>query len=66
MTKIERLALATCRDVGLHVLEIEHRGKHNAVVCREGRIFCSASPSDGRRYLHNLKQTAKKLLAAAA
>jgi hypothetical protein len=62
-TKIERLAIAACREVGLDVIGIEQRGKHPAVVCKQGRMFFAGSPSDAR-YLMNLKKTAKHLLAS--
>jgi hypothetical protein len=65
VTKTEHESIAVCRDVGLTPLQIEYRGKHWAVVCEEGKLFCPATPSD-RRYLQNLKRSAKRLLAKAA
>jgi hypothetical protein len=65
MTKIERLARDICREVGLDVIGVEQRGKHPAIVCKQGRMFFAGSPSD-RRYLMNLKRTARQLLVSKA
>jgi hypothetical protein len=48
MQKHKRECMALCRQVGLNPLHVEHRGKHLAVVCTEGRLFCPCTPSDFR------------------
>jgi hypothetical protein len=65
MTKTERECVNVCHEVGLTTLQIEYRGKHWAVVCEEGKLFCPSTPSD-HRYLQNLRRSAKRLLAKAA
>lgn len=63
MRKYYRDCVEACRSAGLNPLGIEHRGKHWAVVCTEGRIFCASTPSD-HRHMDNLKRAAKRLARA--
>lgn len=60
MTKNQRNYIAVCRDAGLHPLGIEARGKHWAVVCAEGRLFCGCTPSDYRA-IRNMRSFARRL-----
>jgi hypothetical protein len=61
MTKHVRFCVSVCRDVGLTPRGIEWRGKHFAVSCEEGLLFCPCTPSD-RRFHHNLRSSARRLL----
>jgi len=61
MRKHQRTCVQACQSVGLNVLGIEHRGKHWVVICDKGKVICPSTPSD-RRFLHNLKSNAKRLL----
>ena len=63
MTKNQRECFAICRDAGLHPVGVEFRGKHFAVVCVEGRIFCACTPSDCRSHL-NLRSCVRRLAHA--
>jgi hypothetical protein len=60
MTKYQRACLDICRDAGLRPVGVEQRGKHWAVVCTEGRLFCASTPSD-HRYFRNLRRSARRL-----
>lgn len=64
MTRHQRDCVDICRSAGLNPVRIEHRGKHIAVVCVEGKLFCSSTPSD-HRFKHNLKADARRMLRAA-
>lgn len=63
MTKVQRECLLICRETGLIPVGIEYRGKHWAVICHEGRLFCPCTPSD-YRWRDNLKRDARRLVAA--
>ena len=47
-----RKHLRECRDIctanGLTVLGVEHRGKHPAIICAEGRVVGPGTPGDKR------------------
>ena len=60
MNKHHRECVEICRLAGLNPTGIEPRGKHIAVVCDEGRIFCASTPSD-RRARHNLMAIARRI-----
>ena len=64
MTRREREWLALCSQSGLTPLQVEHRGKHIAIVCREGRVFCPCTPSDWRS-CKNVRSVARRLARAA-
>lgn len=60
MTKYQRECLSVCRVAGLSPVGVEYRGKHWAVVCTEGKLFCATTPSDYRN-LRNLRRSAQRL-----
>lgn len=60
MNKHHRDCVRLCREAGLHPFETENRGKHWAVVCIEGRVFCPCTPSD-HRWRKKLYSVARKL-----
>ena len=60
MKKYHRELLRTCMEAGLHPHKIERRKKHLRIVCDEGVLFCSSTPSDWRS-MRNLKTQAKRL-----
>jgi hypothetical protein len=60
MRKYQRVCVTLCREAGLNPNRAEHRGKHLAVVCDEGRVFCPCTPSDHRRaapLTHNVRSS---------
>lgn len=59
--KHHRECIKACHEAGLNPTGIEHRGKHIAVVCYEGRLFCPSTPSDRRRFRQNLRRDARRL-----
>jgi hypothetical protein len=59
--KHRRHCVLLCREVGLNPVGVEQRGKHWAIVCREGKVFCPCTPSD-HRFRHNFRAAAKRLL----
>jgi len=63
MTKNQRECFAICRDAGLHPVAVEFRGKHFAVACVEGPVFCPCTPSDWRSG-RNLRSYARRLARA--
>lgn len=65
MNRHYRDCLRVCRAAGLTPRGIEHRGKHFAVVCAEGLVFCPSTPSD-RRSRNNLQAFARRLARATA
>ena len=60
MHKHKRECMALCREAGLNPLHVEHRGKHMAVVCIEGRVICPCTPSDFR-FRHKMKCSARRV-----
>ncbi len=48
MKKLERERRAFITGLGLDLLRVEYRGKHEAYVFEEGVVFCASTPSDGR------------------
>ena len=65
MTKIHREYLSICLEEGLHPLGVEQRGKHLAVVCAEGRVFCASTPSD-HRAIRKLRSFARRMARGVA
>ncbi len=61
MRKHFRDCIQLCRDAGLNVTGIEHRGRHWA-VCTEtgGKIFMPSTPSD-RRWRANARAVARRI-----
>ncbi len=60
MSKHRRDCLNLCKDTGLTVLGVEERGRHWAVRCVEGILFCPCTPSD-RRWRLNMRAQARRL-----
>ena len=62
MKKYHRELIRVCREAGLHPCRIERRKKHLRIVCYEGILVCSSTPSDWRS-MRNLKTQAKRLIS---
>lgn len=64
MTKHLRECLDICQRAGLNTLGIESRGKHVAIRCVEGTVFCATTPSDHRSQ-KNLRALARRIARTA-
>jgi len=61
MKKYHRELMRVCAEAGLHPRKIVHRKKHLCIICDEGPLFCSSTPSDWRT-IRNMKSQARRLL----
>ena len=64
MRKHRKTCIEICAAAGLTVKGWERRSKHLMIVCAEGIVTCSCTPSK-RQWRHHVANSARKVLRAA-